>query len=748
MSTIYLSSLYNYSANITAYDPVTKLVTLDAPVNLSLGVNSFIGGDVSSHYSIVGNYSKIDSVVQSNSRPAKPTTDESGNYVGIFNVPSTKFQTGSRIFSVDNRTNPSDRSSATTFAEATFTASGLSVKNQTQFFPSVDSSVSTFTQVNQISNQLVGTSSSSTSTTVTVVPPTPTPQETTFPAPSLRNGGNGGSFDPVAQTFIISTDNYPNGVFLYSIKLFFQNKPSTNIPISLWIVPTLNGYPSGETVPHSKVILYPNEVKVSSTPHYLDPSASTEFVFECPVYIKPGELYAFIVKSSSVDYYLYYGEQNKIALKSTSKANYTDDTPTSASKITAAPYVGALFESQNGITWTADQTKDLMFVINKCVFSTGTISVPFTVPKNLPYRKLGTQDIGNKIDANSVTQMFGNYSPDRLYDAINVTTTEFVPTGTTINYSYATTLGSNYSTTNYSSISPGRLGSPTPDDVYLNDGQGERILSRSLNNSFSLLASLSSSDRNLTPIISDDGISLYTITYAINNMGLSNNIISVTNSGNGYSSLSSANITVSAPDTGSSVAVLGLTANATGAISSVYVISPGAGYLKTPTITITGANSSPAVISVSGETSPKGGNSFAKYFTKKVVLAPGNDSGDLRVFYTAYRPPGTNIYVYYKILSSLDTTPFDSIGWQLMTTINNQNTFSTSRDDLYEFEAAPGIFANNLANNVISYTNPSGQSFSTFIQFAIKVVLATSENTVVPYLTDIRALALPPGTGF
>jgi hypothetical protein len=730
MSTIYLSSLYNYSANITAYDPVTKLVTLDAPVNLSLGVNSFIGGDVSSHYSIVGNYSKIDSVVQSNSKPARPTTDESGNYAGIFNVPSTKFQTGSRIFSVDNRTNPSDRSSATTFAEATFTASGLSVKNQTQFSPAIDSSVSTFTQVNQRSEQLVSTSSTSTSTTTFNIDPF-------------------AGFDPVAQSFIVSKDNYPNGVFLYSIKLFFQKKPSSlNIPVSLWIVPTLNGYPSGETLAHSKVTLYPNEVKVSSTPHYLDPSAYTEFVFECPVYIKPGELYAFIVKSSSIDYYLYYGEQNKDALKSTSKANYTDATPTTASKITAAPYVGSLFESQNGITWTADQTKDLMFVINKCTFSTGTISVPFTTPKNLPYRKLGTQDIGNKIDANSVTQMFGNYSPDRLYDAINVTTTEFIPTGTTINYSYATTLGSNYSTTNYSSISPGRLGSPTADDVYLSDGQGERILSRGLNSSFSLLASLSSSDTNLTPIISDDGISLYTITYAINNMGLSNNIISVTNSGNGYSNLSSANISVSAPDTGSSVAVLGLTANATGAISSVYVISPGAGYLKTPTITITGANSSPAVISISGETSAKGGNSFAKYFTKKVVLAPGNDSGDLRVFYTAYRPPGTNIYVYYKILSSLDTTPFDSIGWQLMTTINNQNTFSTSRTDLYEFESAPGIFSNNLANNVISYTNPSGQSFSTFIQFAIKVVLATSDNTIVPYLTDIRALALPPGTGF
>jgi hypothetical protein len=726
MSTIYLSSLYNYSANITAYDPVTKLVTLDAPVNLSLGVNSYVGGDVSSHYSITGIYSKIDSVVQLNSKLAKPSTDEAGNYVGIFNVPSTKFQTGTRIFRVDNRSNPNDITSATTFAAATFTSSGLSVKSQNQFSPSVDSSVSTFTQVNQKTDQLVGTSTVS----------------------SITNTFIFDSIDPIAQTFIISKDNYPSGVFLYSIKLFFQKKPTTNSPVSLSIVPTLNGYPSGDTLAHSKVTLFPSQVNVSSTPHYLDPGAYTEFVFECPVYIKPGELYAFILKSSSADYYLYYGQQNEFAIKSTSKINYTDVTPTEATKIGSAPYVGSLFESQNGITWTADQTKDLMFVINKCVFSTGTVTVPFTVPKNLPYRKLGTQDIGNKIDANSVTQIFGNYSPDRWYDALNVTTTEFAPSGTYINYSYATTLSSNYSTTTYSSISPGRLGSPAPEDVYLNDGQGERILTRNSNNSFTLQSSLSTTDSNLTPIISDDGLTLYTISYNINNMGLSNNIISVTNTGNGYSSLTSSNISLSAPDIGSNVASLGLTSNATGAITSVYVISPGSGYLKTPTITITGSNTAQALISISGETSAKGGNSFAKYFTKKVVLAPGNDSGDLRVFYTAYRPPGTNIFVYYKILSALDTSPFDSIGWQLMTTINNQNTFSTSRTDLYEFEAAPGIFANNTANNVISYTNPSGQSFTTFIQFAIKVVLATSDNTVVPYLTDIRALALPTGTGF
>jgi hypothetical protein len=729
MTTQYRSSLYTYSATITAYDPVTKVVTLDTPVNLSLGTNEWNGGDISSNYSITGNLAKIDSSVQDGTKLAKPTTDESGNFVALFNVPSTKFQTGNRVFRIDNRTVSSDVTSSTTYAEATFTASGLSTTSQRlDFAASVDSSKNVFTQVNQKANQLI---SSVTKTTTNI---------------SFRN-----DIDPVCQTFIVSKDNYPNGVFLYSIKLYFQKKPTTNIPVKVSILPTINGYPAGDALDYSTVSLLPSQVKVSSTPHYLDPSAYTEFVFSAPVYIQSGVLYGFLVKSSSVDYNLYYGQQNQLAVPSTAKANYTDANPANPTKIGAAPYVGALFESQNGITWTADQTKDLMFIIDKCVFSTTSAAVQFTVPKGLPYRKMGHQDILNKLDANSASQLLGNYSLDRVYDALNLTTTDLTPTGTGITYSYASTLSAGNVPTGQNSVTPGRLGSPLPEDIFLNDGNGERTLLRASNNSFSLYATMSTSDRNVSPIISDDGVTLYTISYIINNMGIGNNVISITNPGYGYN-VNATTISVSSPDIGSNVATLGFSANANGAITSVYTITPGSGYLTNPTITISnpatrGGNAN-AVITVTGETSPKGGNSYAKYFTKKVVLAPGNDSGDLRVYYTAYKPLGTAVYVYYKILNSLDTATFESGNWQLMTTVGNPNTYSTSRTDLYEFEAAPGIFASNLPDNSISYTSSlTGQTYNSFIQFAIKVVLATSDNTNVPFLTDIRALALPAGTG-
>jgi hypothetical protein len=729
MTTLYRSSLYTYSATITAYDPVTKLVTLSTPVNLSLGTNTEMGGDISSRYSISGNLTKISSAVRAGNSLAKPSTDEAGNFVGIFNVPSTTFQTGSRVFRVDNRTVPTDLTTATTFAEGAFLASGLSTSSQKlDFAPSIDSSKSVFTQVNQRANQLISSVTTTSSTTVQT-----------------------GNSDPVAQTFIVSKDNYPNGIFLYSIKLFFYSKPSTNIPVKISVVPTINGYPDGSTLDYSTVMLLPNQVNTSSTPHHLDPNAYTEFVFDAPIYIQSNVLYAFIVNSASKDYVLYYGQQNQIAVPSTAKAKVSDPNPSNPTKISAAPYIGALFESQNGITWTADQTKSMMFIIDKCVFSTTTASVQFTVPKGLPFRKMGNQDILNKIDANSASQIFGNYSPSRVYDAMNITTTDLTPTGTSINYSYTATLKTGNVPTGTSSITPGRLGSPLPDDIYLNDGNGERTLLKYSNNSFSLYATMSTSDPNVTPIISDDGVTMYAISYLINNMGIGNNVISITNPGYGYN-VNATTISISNPDVGSNVATLGFTANANGAITSVYAITPGSGYLTTPTITISNAatrgGNANAIVTVTGETSPKGGNSYAKYFTKKVVLAPGNDSGDLRVFYTAYKPLGTAVYVYYKILNSLDTAPFESGNWQLMTTMQNPNTFSTSRTDLYEYEAAPGIYASNQANNSISYVSTTtGQNYTSFIQFAIKIVLATSDNTNVPFLTDIRALALPAGTG-
>ena len=787
------------TANIVSYVGANSTAFLDTAVPVSFGFNSYVNSDVTSTYSIDGTANNSVTAITQGTL-SKMSTDEGGNFVGVFNIPEGSFRTGDRVFRIDNRSVDTDPGSATTVATSTFTASGLSTQSQSiNFAPSIDSAKKVFSRTDTLKNQLI---SSNTSTeTVTRV---------------VRQ-------DPVCQSFLIEENNFPNGAFINSIKLFFASKPSqTSTPVTLSIVGTLNGYPNGETLPNSIVTLQAGDIKTSTTPHYLDPNTYTEFTFKSPIYIQPGVLYAVLLQSPSNEYNVYLAAQNATALKSSVKNLPTDPDPSVTTKIGTTPYFGALFESQNGLTWTADQGKALMFVMERCVFDiTKQPTIPFVVPNGLPFRKLTGQEVRSFYDANNISNLFGVAAGnDILSDAYNLTTTDFVPSATSLRYNYQSILNSDKSITTATPVSPGKFGCPTYDDIYLNDGKGERVLIANSNTSFIFNASLSSSDNTVSPIISDDGTTLYNITMYINNLGLSNDSITLVSGGVGYN-VETTSVTISEPDDINGTQAYGavdISDTANGIISQVYITNPGSGYWTTPTITISGGprinaqgtiwsfssntkvlgtgtyfltqlannvslyntnndligtiqsiesdtsltlqtnasyeavgntyftSNTDAQMVVHGETSSTGGNALARYVTKKVVLPPGNDSGDLRVYYTAYRPSGTNILVYYKLLNRNDTQTFEDSEWQLMTNVGNDGVYSRSREDLYEYISAPGT--NNVADDYISYTSSNGQTYTNFSQFAIKIVMTTIDNTNVPFLTDLRAIALPSGTGF
>jgi hypothetical protein len=390
-----------------------------------------------------------------------------------------------------------------------------------------------------------------------------------------------------------------------------------------------------------------------------------------------------------------------------------------------------------------------MFVMDRCVFNTAAAPViPYVVPKKLPQRTLIEQSLDYFKNANNIsTTADAVTNSDVIVDAFNITTTDFVPTTTGISYSYSSTLASGGSVTAIQDVTPGKFGTATSEDVYLNDGQGERILSANNNNSFTLYAKLSSTSDTVSPIISDAGLTTYAINWNINNCELSNSLITLTNGGTGYSNNATGNtrITISAPTGKNGVQATAAANVANGVIQSVYITYPGSGYITTPTITIADANTTPganATAIFTGETSSSGGPGLSKYVTKKVVLDAALDSGDLIVYTTGYRPVGTNINVYYKILNRNDTQRFEDGQWQLMTMINSgDSTYSQLRSDVYEYAFAPGI--NGTANGYVSYVSTGGQKYTTFSQFAIKIVLTTTDKTAVPFLNDMRAIALP-----
>jgi hypothetical protein len=642
------------------------------------------------------------------------STDESGSFYGVFNLPENVFHTGQRVFRVDNSTG-GNISSATTFAEGTFYSQGLQTTAQSiNFGASPAGAKNTFTQTSQRTVTNVST----------VISP----------------------WDPVAQAFIVTKDAYPNGLFIKSAKFFFASKPtSDNLPVQLSIVGTQNGYPNGDTLDQSIVSLTPQQVNVSSTPQYLDSDAYTTFEFSVPIYIEPGTLYAFILKSNSREYNLWTALNGDTALTSSVKNLPTDDDPSTQTKIGSAPYVGALFLSQNSQTWTAEQNQALMFVVDRCVFNTSaTPNIQYVIPAKLPQRTLVDQSIDYYVNANTISSAIDSVSGTNvIVDALNMTTTDFIPTTTNIGYAYNATL-LNGTTSGTVNIIPGKYGTATPDNIFLNDGRGQRVLVSNSNTSLSVFASLSSSDSAVSPIISDAGLSTYAIKWNINNCELSNSLINLVSSGSGYN-VSTTTITVSAPDGLNGTQAFASANIANGAVSSVFITNPGSGYLTTPTISIVDANTSPgtgASVILTGETSTDGGPALAKYITKKVALDAGFDSGDVLVYLTAYRPVNTDINVYYKILSRNDTQKFETGSWQLMTKIKNSGAlFSPTRDDLYEYTFAPGT--GGIQQGYVNYTSTNGQTYTTFSQFAIKVVMTSSDPTFTPFATDLRVLALP-----
>jgi hypothetical protein len=246
---------------------------------------------------------------------------------------------------------------------------------------------------------------------------------------------------------------------------------------------------------------------------------------------------------------------------------------------------------------------------------------------------------------------------------------------------------------------------------------------------------------DVSPIIDVSRMAVLAIENEVNNLGLSNSGIVVSNTGSGYANSADITVTISGGGGSGATAVANVVANT---VDVVYITNAGSGYSSSPTITLTpgsggGAN---AVVTYIGETEKSGGNATARYMTRRVTLADGFDSGDLRVYLTANKPSGTNLYVYYKILSASDPQVFDDKSWQLMTEIGNSNFVSLNENDYRELLFAPGV--NGIANNSVSYTS-AGTAFTTFRTFAIKIVMTSSTTGIVPKVRDLRAIALPAG---
>jgi hypothetical protein len=630
------------SATITSYNVSTRVANISGTWATT--------PDTTSHYGI-----------------GRLTTDPSGSVVGIFSIPTGTFRVGEKQFRLTD-TSTGDIPSSSTNGDASFFAQGiLQTKQET-----ILSTIQPVVQRTAVSDSRV--ISSSTITNQRVI-------------------GSINWVDPLAQTFLISPQQYPQGLFLSKVRLCFRTKDDV-VPVTLQLRPTVNGYPSSSVVyPFSTVSLTPDKVKVSTSPNMDDANTYTDFVFDSPVYLQPGE-HSFVVLANSNKYEAYVAEIGKLDI-------------VAGRQISEQPYGGSLFLSQNGSTWNADQTSDMMFRLYRDNYTTSTVTAQFTV--------------------NTPTTVVP-------YQLAHLITSDIVVANTSLSYQFNGEKDDGSGFAGLTAITPLQ-------NLEITDGIGRKLSNTTGNITFTVVGTMATLSSEVSPVIDVSRMTVLAIENEINNLGLSNSGIVVSNTGSGYANSADITVTISGGGGSGATAVANVVSNT---VNAVYITNAGSGYTSSPTITLTpgsggGAN---AVVTYVGETEKAGGNGTARYMTRRVTLADGFDSGDLRVYLFANKPSGTNVYVYYKILSASDPEVFNDKKWQLMTELGNSNFVSLNDTDYRELTFAPG--QNGVADNSVSYT-AGNTAFTTFRSFAIKIVMTSSTKGIVPKIKDLRAIALPAG---
>jgi hypothetical protein len=492
--------------------------------------------------------------------------------------------------------------------------------------------------------------------------------------------------DPVAQTFYVDEALYTSGVFITSIDVFFETKDSI-LPVTLQIRPVVNGFPhSSEILKGGTVTVYPENIRTSSVPSVTDPSTATTFRFPAPLYLEPGKEYAMVLLSDSLEYNVYVSELGKQII-GTNRV------------VSTQPYLGSFFKSQNSSTWTPIQEEDLMFVLRKAVFNTSSTAT---------------------IDFYNETPASGSINVDTLY----VRTSEEVYSNNSLRYFYSRDSGVTY-------------------NEFIPKKSYDLVnrFSITANNQFRLRAQLSTNDKHISPVVYTEKMLFVGAENIVDDLSLSNSDIVIINGGTGYLAGDTSNVVVTISGGGGSGAVAAVSNISGGAIQAITLSNPGSGYTGQASISFSGGSGVNANAIIAAETSSQGGPADARYVTRVVTLAEGFDAGDIRAYITAYKPLGTEIYLYYKVKNLADPEPFENKSWTLMTQKTPSTLFSDDVSDFIEYEYRGSSSSSETES--ISYTSGNA-TYDRFNQFAIKIVLRAAKTTVVPIVYDLRAIALAP----
>jgi hypothetical protein len=630
------------------------------------------------------------------------TTDANGIFLGIFKIPANTFRVGDRKFTVCDVPNiVDDAESMITSASAMYSASNISVTKKSQ-------KVNVTTPTVKFNTKSTEKRTTQTVTNVTY-----------------------GYYDPISESFFANAnEDAASGFYITSVGVYFKTK-DPSLGVTLYIMELTNGFPDLSRVLGS-VNLKNSQINVATSD---TEQVETKFTLTSPIFLSNSGKYVFMVQpeQNSPNFQIYTARSGGIDFSSGNQV-YSD------------PYVGTCFISANRITWTPLQKEDLKFNIYRAKFSSSS----------------GTAYFVNDADEFIVVDGFNRKSAT---NAIEVNDVVYSGNFTTVNIS------TSYGTPPFGIVRGVDEGNGT---IVIEKSTGGFTSSTTANNTLWIYRVEDPSNTSLITyenlvatanVTKLDKIKYTAVVPQFNFIQPQKTGVYMGFKGmddqyvmdNSYSSVKLGNevefidkeryvysySTEVAVDSGNSAEfAITMTVDTGSYISPAIDLSRKASLFVENIINNNATNEH-----------LKSGKAATKYVSKTVVLADGQEAQDLQVYVSAFRPSGTDVLVYAKLLQQTDPEDFDSKVWTQLSYLNGSgDIYSQSANPenyieyQYGFPSSPpvthGAFINADNYNEVEYTSNSGARMVGFKYFAIKIVLLATDTVTVPRIHDLRAVAM------
>ena len=590
--------------------------------------------------------------------------------------------------------------------------------------------------------------------------------------------------DPLAQTFAIEPDmSSDTAVMVTKIDLYFKQKSAT-LGITIQLRNTVNGYPGPEVIPFSSIHVDSSSVNVSD-----DGSLATTVTFDAPVALKSGQEYCVVTipDQCTPDYLIWI-----------CKTGLTD--VATGLQVTSDAATGTLFTSTNNTAWTPYNDENLKFKLYKAQFSSASGSFTMT-NKDHEFFTIssyaGTFNRGENVFV-SGSNLTGTISASNTSLTITGSSTTFTSTfatgehivyknGTDYQVLEITNVANNtvmtvseYPSTANTSANYYRTVSGKVDYFNTTGDPIRLILEGSSAKTGFVFADndvLIGADSEATATIqSIDSIPVSYLQPQVyrSNFTRTKSVLAATALSNGTSDYlggGTSNIDFNdnkyfngtatyikskslAPTENSFVLRMSLSNNSTTTRDTSPFIDH---QISTVDIYEHLINND-----ITDENANIAGAASSKYISRTVQLADGLDADDLKIWLTAYRPPGSTITVYGKFKNSADSTAFDQIPWTKLQSEDRTN-FTSANNNRFDFRdfqyslgstgyQADGITVITSATaggsaildggTTFNYVDADGAVYTNYKYFAVKIVMTSTGPNRIPRIKDMRALAL------